>query len=223
MIVDLLRNDIGAVSEVGSVCVNNIFSVESYATVHQLVSTIRGHLRRGVSAIECIRKAFPGGSVTGAPKKRTMEIIDRLEGGPRGVYSGSIGFLALNGSADLSIAIRTIVMTEDDVTIGVGGAIIDLSDPEAELEEMLLKSKALVRVLSETNRAPGISVMDSLPKFRDELDEVCADQCLVDTLSVKSEYVAELERGQPRHEALSLNPMFGSVLKMLLCCDRRLI
>jgi para-aminobenzoate synthetase len=92
--------------------------------------------------------------MTGAPKKRSMEIIDRLEAGPRGIYSGSIGFFGLNGSADLSIEIRTIVVTPEDVTVGIGGAIIDLSDPQMELEEMILKSKALVAALSETSFGP---------------------------------------------------------------------
>ena len=143
MIVDLLRNDLSTVSDPASVQVPVLMGVESYATVHQLVSTVTARLKPEISAVHASAACFPGGSMTGAPKPSTMNIIENLEARPRGVYSGALGFFSADGGANLSIVIRTLVAHDNGlITLAAGGAIVADSDPNAEYEEMLTKLRA---------------------------------------------------------------------------------
>lgn len=140
MIVDLVRHDFNEVCYPDTVRVPEAFVVETYSSVHQLVSTVAGKLDWKNGIFKSIGKCFPGGSMTGAPKLRTMRIIDELEESPRGIYSGSIGWVGFNGYTDLSIVIRTIVLKDQVATFGVGGAIIEASEPEDEFQETLIKA-----------------------------------------------------------------------------------
>lgn len=146
MIVDLLRNDLSKVCS--DVRVPALMAVESYATVHHLVSTVTGHLKKGETALSALRACFPGGSITGAPKCRAMEIISELEERERGVYCGAIGYIGFDGTMDTNIVIRTVAMTKERVRIQVGGGIVADSSPASEFEETVTKAKALVTALS---------------------------------------------------------------------------
>lgn len=147
MIVDLMRNDLGRVSKPGSVAVPKLFEVQSYATVHQLVSTVQSQLSTGETAVSAMQAAFPGGSMTGAPKIRAMQIIEELEGSSRGSYSGAIGYFGFDGSAEFAMTIRSMVFEGEDLSIGVGGGITSDSEPQAEFEEIKLKARALLQAL----------------------------------------------------------------------------
>jgi anthranilate/para-aminobenzoate synthase component I len=147
MIVDLMRNDLGRVSEPSDVVVAKLFDVESYATVHQLVSTVEAKLKPGLDVFDAIEACFPAGSMTGAPKIRAMEILRGLENGPRDLYSGCFGYITYKGQADLGMTIRTLVIEGGTATLGIGGGITIDSDAKAELEETKLKAKALLSAL----------------------------------------------------------------------------
>jgi para-aminobenzoate synthetase len=158
MIVDLLRNDLSHFAEPGSVTVSRLCEIESYATVHQMVSTIDARLLPGSPRAEAVAACFPAGSMTGAPKISTMAILDRLEEGPRGLYSGAIGYFSLNGATDLAVAIRTLVTTAEagdgsaqgstaELTLGIGGAITADSVPDEEYDEIRVKAHGVLSAL----------------------------------------------------------------------------
>ena len=147
MIVDLMRNDISRVAKPFSVKTPEICALESYKTVHHLVSAVVGDLRDGMDAFDLLKATFPGGSITGAPKIRAMEIISALEPVTRGPYCGAMGYIGFDGTMDTNILIRTIVMSGDTVWFNVGGGIVADSDPREEYEETRTKGAALMRVL----------------------------------------------------------------------------
>jgi anthranilate/para-aminobenzoate synthase component I len=147
MIVDLMRNDLARVATVGGVSVPELLEVETHRHVHQLVSTVRAELADGVDALDVVDACFPAGSMTGAPKVSAMGILHELERGPRGVYSGCLGRLGLDGSAELAMVIRTIVMRGGVASVGTGGGITALSIPPNELAETELKAAAPLAAL----------------------------------------------------------------------------
>ncbi len=153
MLIDLERNDLGRVCEAGTVRVEELMSIESYAHVHHIVSSVTGTLRREVTAIEALRAVFPGGTITGCPKFRCMQIIAELEGEGRGAYTGSLGLLARDGSMDFNILIRTMILSGRSIEFRAGAGIVADSDPEHELEECRAKARGLLAAFGDVPRA----------------------------------------------------------------------
>jgi para-aminobenzoate synthetase component 1 len=153
MIVDLARNDLGRVCVPGSIETDELCRVETLPSVHHLVSTVSGTLREDADGVDLVQSLFPGGSMTGAPKLRAMEIIDELEGTEREIYSGSIGYFSFSGDLDLNIVIRTMILTPGKAELQVGGAILAESSPAAEYQETLDKIRPLLHLL--TGSGPG--------------------------------------------------------------------
>lgn len=160
MITDLLRNDLGQVCEFGSVEVSGMLHLESLAQVHHLVSTVKGTLRNDEDAVSALAACYPGGSITGAPKKRAMEIIAALESGPRGIYCGAIGWLSFNGESQFNIAIRTLVRNNDTLSYHVGAGIVADSIPEHEYEETMHKGQG-IRIGVENFKAQNSNTLPS--------------------------------------------------------------
>lgn len=156
MIVDLLRNDLGRICTPGSIAADSLFDIETYETLHQMTSTVTGHLAGETSLFAMMKALFPCGSVTGAPKIRTMEIIRELEAGPRGIYTGAIGYLAPDGQATFNVPIRTIRITGDRGEMGIGSGVVHDSDPQLEWQECLLKGQFL------THPAPPFKLIETI-------------------------------------------------------------
>jgi anthranilate synthase component 1 len=149
MLIDLERNDLGRVCEAGSVTVDEYMVTESYAHVHHIVSNVRGRLRDDASAVTALRALFPGGTITGCPKFRCMQIIAELEGEGRGAYTGSLGWLGRDGDADFNILIRTLTLAGTRVELRAGAGIVADSIPERELEETRAKARGLLRAFGD--------------------------------------------------------------------------
>jgi para-aminobenzoate synthetase component 1 len=157
MITDLERNDLGRVCEFGSVRVPELVRLEEYATVFHLVSTVEGRLRQNISHVEALRACFPGGSITGAPKIRAMEIIDELEPHARGIYTGAIGYFGFNGESDFNIAIRTMIQKGRDLYFHAGSGIVADSDPAGEFDETLAKARGMIEALRVATQHSALS------------------------------------------------------------------
>ena len=200
MIVDLMRNDLSRVAEAGSVRVDEPFAIESYPTVHQMVSAVRARLKDDAGAIDLVRALFPCGSITGAPKIRAMELIDAVERDPRGPYCGAIGRIGADGDAAFNVAIRTLRLTEMEnargkAVLGVGGAIVADSEPQAEWREALLKG-AFARSSSPSHRAAQFDLIETMRFTPDE-----GIALLEDHLLRMKESAAELGFSFDRHDA----------------------
>ena len=147
MLVDLGRNDIGRVSEVGSVQVTELMTVERYSHVMHIVSNVRGRLKAGLDSFDVLRATFPAGTVSGAPKVRAMEIIEELQPSRRGPYAGCLGYFGFSGNMDMCITIRTMVIKDNYIYMQAGGGVVADSDPDAEYQETVNKASALFRAV----------------------------------------------------------------------------
>jgi para-aminobenzoate synthetase/4-amino-4-deoxychorismate lyase len=196
MIVDLLRNDIGKIAQIGSVHVDELFAVEKYETLFQMTSTVSGTLRRGTTLCGIFQAIFPSGSVTGAPKCRTMQIIQELEGAARGVYTGAIGYFSPNGDAVFSVPIRTIVLEGNSGEVGVGSGIVADSVPAEEYEECLLKMAFLTCSQSDFQLLESLRWDGQYHFLRQHLDRLKSSAEYFDIPFGESQVVSALEQNQ---------------------------